>query len=49
MTSLERLLGRPVSLQQVEEEIIRSFARVFASKHAGDYEICSNPKQASRQ
>lgn len=39
MTSLERLLGRTVPLPQVEEEVIRSFARVFASKHAGDYRI----------
>jgi lipoate-protein ligase B len=39
MTSLERLLGQPVPLPQVEEEIIRSFAKVFASEYAGAYEI----------
>lgn len=39
MTSIERLLGRPVPLPQVEEAIIRSFAKVFTSKHAGGYEV----------
>jgi len=37
MTSLERILGRPVPLPEVEEEIIRSFAGIFASRHAGEY------------
>jgi lipoate-protein ligase B len=37
MTSLELLLGRPVPLPQVEEEIIRSFAKTFVSRHAGEY------------
>lgn len=36
MTSLERLLGRPVPVPEVEEEVIRSFARVFAARHAGE-------------
>jgi len=48
MTSLERLLGRPVPLPQVEEEIIRSFARVFASRHAGDYDPGLNLSLQSR-
>jgi lipoate-protein ligase B len=39
MTSMERLLGRPVPLPQVEEEVIRAFARVFAVRHAGPYEF----------
>jgi lipoate-protein ligase B len=38
MTSLERLLGRPVSLPEVEEEVVRSFAQVFAARHAGEFE-----------
>jgi lipoate-protein ligase B len=37
MTSLERLLGRTVPLPQVEEEIIRTFAKIFLSQYAGEY------------
>jgi lipoate-protein ligase B len=48
MTSLEGLLGRPVPLPQVEEELIRSFARVFASRHAGDYDPGFNLSLQSR-
>ena len=39
MTSLERLLGRPVPLSEVEERVIAAFARVFGSRHAGECEI----------
>jgi hypothetical protein len=39
MTSLERLLGRPVPLPEVEERVIAAFARVFDSRHAGECEI----------
>lgn len=38
MTSMERLLGRPVSLPELEAEVARSFARVFAARHAGEFE-----------
>jgi len=38
MTSMERLLGRPVPMAAVEEQLIRSFARIFNSHHAGDHE-----------
>jgi len=38
MTSLERLLGRPVPLPEVEERVIDAFARVFVSRHAGESE-----------
>lgn len=37
MTSLEHLLGEPIPMPQVEAEIIRSFARIFLSQHAGEY------------
>lgn len=37
MTSLERLCGQPIPLPRVEEEIIRSFARIFVSRYAGEY------------
>jgi lipoate-protein ligase B len=39
MTSLERLLGRPVPLPEVEERVIDAFAKVFACRHAGECEI----------
>lgn len=38
MTSMERLTGRPFSLAEVEEQVIRSFARLFASSYAGEYD-----------
>jgi len=38
MTSLERLLGRPVSLSQVEEIAIGEFSRVFFSSNLGHYD-----------
>ncbi len=38
MTSIERLLNRPVPMAEVEEEIIRAFARVFDRYHAGPHE-----------
>jgi hypothetical protein len=47
MTSLERLLGRPVPLSQMEEEIIRSFAKIFASRHAGEY-VAIRPEEKAR-
>jgi lipoate-protein ligase B len=37
MTSLERLLGRPLPLPEVPQQIIRAFARTFSSQHAGEY------------
>lgn len=42
MTSLEHLLGRPLSRQEVEERVIAAFAKVFASNHAGPYELQKN-------
>jgi lipoate-protein ligase B len=47
MTSLELLLGRPVPLPQVEEEIIRSFAKIFVSRHAGEY-VAIRPEEKAR-
>jgi lipoate-protein ligase B len=47
MTSLERLLGRPVPLPQVEEEIIRSFAKVFVSRYVGEY-VAIRPEEKAR-
>jgi len=44
MTSLERLLGRPIPLPQVEEEIIRSFAKIFVSRNAGEYVVNESEK-----
>ena len=39
MTSLERQLGRPVAMAEVEERVIESFAEVFGSTYAGEYRI----------
>jgi len=39
MTSIERCLGRRVSMDEVEERAIASFAAVFGSRHAGEYAI----------
>jgi lipoate-protein ligase B len=39
MTSLERHLGCPVAMAEVEERVIESFAEVFGSSHAGSYRI----------
>ena len=36
MTSMERHLGRAVSLAEVEAEVIAGFARVFASRYTGE-------------
>ncbi|HXV20388.1 MAG TPA: lipoyl(octanoyl) transferase LipB [Desulfuromonadales bacterium] len=47
MTSLERLLGQPVPLPQVEEEIIRSFAKVFVSRYVGEY-VAIRPEEKAR-
>jgi lipoyl(octanoyl) transferase len=44
MTSLERLLGRPLAMEEVEEQIIRSYSKVFSSEHAGDYEAKDSKK-----
>ncbi len=38
MTSMERLLGRPVLLPEVEEAIIAAFVEVFDCEHAGLYD-----------
>jgi lipoate-protein ligase B len=35
MTSLERQLGRPVAIAEVEERVIAAFAGVFGSTHVG--------------
>ncbi|MFA5517002.1 MAG: lipoyl(octanoyl) transferase LipB [Desulfuromonadales bacterium] len=45
MTSLERLLGKVVSREQVEAEVVCAFAEVFALRHAGEYEY-PFPKKA---
>lgn len=45
MTSMERLLGRAVPMKVVEEQLIRSFAGIFASEYTGDHEA-PNPKEA---
>jgi lipoate-protein ligase B len=37
MTSIERHLGRPVPLAEVEEQVIGTFAQVFETHHAGEY------------
>ncbi|MBE0599520.1 MAG: lipoyl(octanoyl) transferase LipB [Desulfuromonadales bacterium] len=39
MTSLERQVGRPVPLVQVQEAVIAAFAEVFACRYAGEYEL----------
>jgi len=36
VTSLERLLGRPVDPQEIEERIVANFNQVFAYEHPGD-------------
>lgn len=36
MTSLERLLGRPVPMGEVEDQVILSFSRIFAARHGGE-------------
>jgi len=41
MTSMEELLGRRITLSEVEEQLILAFARVFASTYAGTYEAKS--------
>jgi lipoyl(octanoyl) transferase len=44
MTSLEKLLGCNIPLPQVEEQVIASFAKIFAVHHAGNYEVPSPPQ-----
>lgn len=39
MTSLERQLGRPLAMAEVEERVIESFVKVFDSTHAGEYRV----------
>ncbi len=39
MTALERLLGRPVPLAEVEAEVIAAFAETFDSHHRGSYAL----------
>lgn len=39
MTSLEQLMGAPLALQDVEEQLIHSFSSVFESEHLGEYEF----------
>ncbi|MDW7645016.1 MAG: lipoyl(octanoyl) transferase LipB [Desulfuromonadales bacterium] len=38
MTSMEELLGHRITLTEVEEQLISSFASVFSSTHTGAYE-----------
>jgi lipoyl(octanoyl) transferase len=44
MTSLEKLLGRTVSLAEVETQVIHSFAKIFTAHHAGRYEAAVHPQ-----
>jgi lipoate-protein ligase B len=44
MTSVEKLLGRPVTVAEVETQVIRSFAKIFAAHHAGSYEAAAQPQ-----
>jgi lipoyl(octanoyl) transferase len=44
MTSLEKLLGRVLPLAEVEEQVIHSFAKIFAVHHAGSYEAALPPQ-----
>jgi lipoyl(octanoyl) transferase len=37
MTTLERILGRAVSIEEVEDQIIASFSAVFHAVHIGDF------------
>lgn len=39
MTSLEKISGRKIALEEVHEQIIRSFAQVFNSEYMGEYEL----------
>ncbi len=44
MTSLESLLGKTVSMNEVEQQVIRSFALIFNSHYAGAYEQTTSPE-----
>ncbi|BCR06442.1 octanoyltransferase [Desulfuromonas versatilis] len=44
MTSMERLLGRPIAMAEVQRQVIASFARSFAIRNAGDYEEPITPQ-----
>ena len=39
MTSLEKITGREIALEEVQEELIRSFGLVFEAEHLGEYEL----------
>jgi len=43
MTSMEACLGRPVSLNEVEADIIQQFAEIFSADCLGDYEYSTTP------
>jgi lipoyl(octanoyl) transferase len=44
MTSLEQQTGRVIALAEVEAQVIRSFAQVFALHHAGPYATAPPPQ-----
>ena len=38
MTSMQNILGRPVAMASVEQQLIQSFKQVFNYRYAGEYE-----------
>ncbi len=38
MISLEEIIGRDISLETVEEELVHSFGRIFQAEYLGEYE-----------
>jgi lipoate-protein ligase B len=39
MTSLKKITGREIALEEVQEQLVRSFGRVFDAEHLGEYEL----------
>jgi lipoate-protein ligase B len=39
MTSLAKITGREIALEEVQKELVRSFGRVFQAEHLGEYEL----------
>jgi lipoate-protein ligase B len=39
MTSLEKLTGREISMEETQEQLVRSFGRVFQAEYLGEYEF----------
>jgi hypothetical protein len=39
MTSLKKITGREIALEEVQEQLVRSFGRVFEAEHLGEYEL----------